>query len=261
MGVRLRLAAAREVDDQRAGPAVDAQEGPVRAGAAARCRAHDRRGGPERRHAPDAGPLSRDRNRAQGSGGPRNGAVQHAFGRAVARAARVGAVSGRRALGLLVRDQSAALRRSAGRAPGGILGAPEEELRPHRPRRAFRAERDDAPRPEAKGRRAVKPIELRQKILETVSKNGGHLASSLGAVELAMALVEVFDPETDRIVWDVGHQAYAWKILTGREKEFETLRRFGGLSGFPTPAESRADAAVAGHAGVALSVAEGLAAA
>ncbi len=98
-------------------------------------------------------------------------------------------------------------------------------------------------------------------ILETVSKNGGHLASSLGAVEIAMALAEVFDPETDRIVWDVGHQAYAWKILTGRADEFGTLRKMGGVSGFPNPAESKADAAVAGHAGVALSVAEGLAAA
>ena len=59
-------------------------------------------------------------------------------------------------------------------------------------------------------------LEVRQRILETVSKNGGHLASSLGAVEIAMALREVFDPERDRVVWDVGHQAYAWKLLTGR---------------------------------------------
>ena len=107
----------------------------------------------------------------------------------------------------------------------------------------------------------MKPIELRHRILETVSKNGGHLASSLGAVEIAMALAEVFDPETDRIVWDVGHQAYAWKILTGRDGDFGTLRKMDGISGFPNPAESKADAAVAGHAGVALSVAEGLAAA
>jgi len=107
----------------------------------------------------------------------------------------------------------------------------------------------------------VKAIDVRQRILETVSKNGGHLASSLGAVEIAMALAEVFDPERDRVVWDVGHQAYAWKILTGRDGAFATLRRMGGLSGFPNPAESKADAAVAGHAGVALSVAEGLAAA
>ena len=107
----------------------------------------------------------------------------------------------------------------------------------------------------------MKAIEVRNKILETVSKNGGHLASSLGAVEIAMALREVFDPEHDRIVWDVGHQAYAWKLLTGREDRFATLRKMGGLSGFPNPTESKADAAVAGHAGVALSVAEGLAAA
>lgn len=102
---------------------------------------------------------------------------------------------------------------------------------------------------------------IRRRIIETVSANGGHLASSLGAVEIAMALAEVFDPARDRIVWDVGHQAYAWKILTGRDAAFGTLRRFGGLSGFPNPAESPCDAAVAGHAGVALSVAEGYAAA
>ena len=101
---------------------------------------------------------------------------------------------------------------------------------------------------------------IRAKILETVSENGGHLASSLGAVEIAMALAEVFDPASDRIVWDVGHQAYAWKILTGRGGSFSTLRRFGGISGFPSPAESPCDTAVAGHAGVAISVAEGYAA-
>ena len=106
------------------------------------------------------------------------------------------------------------------------------------------------------------PQEIRTRILETVSRNGGHLASSLGAVELAMALHETFDARKDRIVWDVGHQAYAWKILTeeGR-KPFSTLRQFGGLAPFPNPAESVADAAVAGHAGVSVSVAAGLAAA
>ena len=103
--------------------------------------------------------------------------------------------------------------------------------------------------------------ELRRRILDVTLANGGHLASSLGAVEIALALSEVFDPMRDRIVWDVGHQAYAWKILTGRDGRFGTLRRFGGLSGFPNPSESPADAAVAGHAGVAISVAEGLAAA
>jgi len=107
----------------------------------------------------------------------------------------------------------------------------------------------------------MEPIDVRQRILETVSRNGGHLASSLGAVEIAMALVKVFDPERDRVVWDVGHQSYAWKLLTGRDDKFATLRKMDGLSGFPNPAESKADAAIAGHAGVALSVAEGLAAA
>ena len=99
--------------------------------------------------------------------------------------------------------------------------------------------------------------EIREKIIDAVSRNGGHLASSLGAVELAMALAETFDPVEDRIVWDVGHQAYAWKILTGRSGAFGTLRTFGGLSGFPLPSESPADAAVGGHAGVALSVRRG----
>ncbi len=104
-------------------------------------------------------------------------------------------------------------------------------------------------------------LEIRNCILETVSRNGGHLASSLGAVELSMALHEVFDPVRDRIVWDVGHQSYAWKILTGRADSFASLRKLGGISGFPNPAESASDAAIAGHAGVALSVAEGMAAA
>ena len=103
--------------------------------------------------------------------------------------------------------------------------------------------------------------EIRKRILDVTLANGGHLASSLGAVEIAMALAEVFDSVRDRIVWDVGHQAYAWKILTGRNGDFGTLRRLDGLSGFPNPRESAADAAVAGHAGVAISVAEGLAAA
>ena len=103
--------------------------------------------------------------------------------------------------------------------------------------------------------------EIRERIIDCVSKNGGHLASSLGAVEIAMALSEVFDPLRDRVVWDVGHQAYAWKILTGRCDSFETLRLIDGVSPFPTPLESAADAAVSGHAGVAISVAEGLASA
>ena len=101
--------------------------------------------------------------------------------------------------------------------------------------------------------------ELRRIICEVTLENGGHLASSLGAVEIAMALADVFDPVRDRVVWDVGHQAYAWKILTLGEEAFRTLRRFNGISGFQNPAESPAAAAVSGHAGAALSVAEGLA--
>ena len=103
--------------------------------------------------------------------------------------------------------------------------------------------------------------EIRARILDVVQRNGGHLASSLGAVEISMALADVFDPEKDRVVWDVGHQAYAWKILTGRNDSFGTLRQMGGVGPFPNPAESAADAAVAGHAGVSISVAAGLAAA
>ena len=106
--------------------------------------------------------------------------------------------------------------------------------------------------------------EIRERILDVVGQNGGHLSSSLGAVEIAMALAEVFDSLKDRVVWDVGHQAYAWKILTEASrggKSFDTIRKLDGLSPFPNPAESAADAAVAGHAGVSLSVAAGLAAA
>ena len=106
------------------------------------------------------------------------------------------------------------------------------------------------------------PQEIRERILDVVGQNGGHLSSSLGAVEIALALAEVFDPERDRVVWDVGHQAYAWKILTDRGgRDFTTLRKLDGVSPFPNPAESAADAAVAGHAGVSISVAAGLAAA
>ena len=105
------------------------------------------------------------------------------------------------------------------------------------------------------------PAAIRARILEVVAKTGGHLASSLGAVEIACALDAVFDAHRDRVVWDVGHQAYAWKILTGRDDRFDTLRQLDGVAPFPTPLESDADAAVAGHAGSALSVALGFAAA
>ena len=75
--------------------------------------------------------------------------------------------------------------------------------------------------------------EIREKIIEIVSRNGGHLASSLGAVELTLAIHYVFDTPRDKVIWDVGHQAYAHKIITGRKNLFHTLRTKGGISGFP----------------------------
>ncbi len=101
--------------------------------------------------------------------------------------------------------------------------------------------------------------ELRTVILETVSRTGGHLASNLGTVELTIALLRVFTPPADKIIWDVGHQTYSWKLLTGRHDRFDTLRQRNGLSGFPKPEESVFDAFVAGHAGTALSAALGMA--
>ena len=80
--------------------------------------------------------------------------------------------------------------------------------------------------------------EIREKIISTVAKTGGHLAPSLGVVELTIALHYVFDCPRDKIVWDVGHQAYAHKLLTGRQDRFHTLRQHGGLSGFPKRGES-----------------------
>lgn len=103
--------------------------------------------------------------------------------------------------------------------------------------------------------------ELRGFILETVSEVGGHLASSLGAVELTIALHYVYNAPDDKIIWDVGHQAYAHKILTGRKNEFRTLRQFGGISGFPRPAESEFDAFGVGHSSTSISAALGMAAA
>ena len=100
---------------------------------------------------------------------------------------------------------------------------------------------------------------LRHRLVETVSRNGGHLASNLGAVELTVALHRVFTPERDRIVFDVGHQCYCHKLLTGRDALMDTLRTFGGLSGFPKPAESVCDAFVVGHASTAVSAAVGMA--
>lgn len=100
---------------------------------------------------------------------------------------------------------------------------------------------------------------LRQKLLNTVSVTGGHLASNLGAVEILVAIHRVYDTARDRLVFDVGHQCYVHKILTGREDAMPTLRSFGGLSGFPRPDESVHDAFIAGHASNSVSVAVGMA--
>lgn len=101
--------------------------------------------------------------------------------------------------------------------------------------------------------------EIRTLIIDTVSRTGGHLAPNLGVVELTMALLRVFDPPRDKILWDVGHQSYAYKILTGRRDRFATLRQHGGISGFQSRSESPYDAFGAGHSGTALSAALGMA--
>lgn len=102
-------------------------------------------------------------------------------------------------------------------------------------------------------------LELRDKILNTVSSNGGHLASNLGAVELTVALLSVFDYKQDKIVFDVGHQAYSYKLLTGRFDRFNTLRQKDGISGFPRISESPYDAFDTGHSSTSISAAMGIA--
>ncbi len=101
--------------------------------------------------------------------------------------------------------------------------------------------------------------EIRALIINTVSMTGGHLSSNLGTVELAIALLRVFTPPQDKLIWDVSHQAYAYKILTGRRDVFSTLRQTDGISGFLSRNESKYDAFGAGHAGTALSAALGMA--
>ena len=101
--------------------------------------------------------------------------------------------------------------------------------------------------------------ELRAFLVERVSVTGGHLASNLGAVELTVAIHRVFDTQEDRLVFDVGHQCYVHKALTGRQELFSTLRQLDGLSGFPKPYESPHDAFIAGHASNSVSVALGMA--
>ena len=101
--------------------------------------------------------------------------------------------------------------------------------------------------------------EIREFLVANVSQTGGHLASNLGAVELTVAIETVYNTMEDRLVFDVGHQSYVHKLLTGRRADFSSLRKFGGISGFPKPSESPADAFVAGHASSSVSIALGMA--
>ena len=101
--------------------------------------------------------------------------------------------------------------------------------------------------------------EIREFLIDSVSKTGGHLASNLGVVELSVALETVYNTNIDRLVFDVGHQSYVHKLLTGRQADFAHLRQFGGIAGFPKPSESNSDAFVAGHASSSISIALGMA--
>ena len=108
------------------------------------------------------------------------------------------------------------------------------------------------------GERETLCAEIRSFLVSNVSRTGGHLASNLGVVELAVAIETVFNTMEDRLVFDVGHQSYVHKLLTGRQADFEHLRQFGGISGFPKPHESETDAFVAGHASSSVSIALGM---
>ncbi len=101
--------------------------------------------------------------------------------------------------------------------------------------------------------------DIREEIIDVTSQNGGHVASSLGVVELTIAMHSVFDLPKDKIIWDVGHQCYAHKILTGRREEFKTIRKFGGIAGFPKTCESEYDSFNTGHSSTSISVATGMA--
>ena len=101
-------------------------------------------------------------------------------------------------------------------------------------------------------------IQIREFLIDEVSNTGGHLASNLGAVEITVAIHSVFDPVKDKIIWDVGHQSYVHKILTGRGKYFNTLRQYKGLSGFPKVSESSSDVFDTGHSSNSLSIATGM---
>jgi 1-deoxy-D-xylulose-5-phosphate synthase len=100
--------------------------------------------------------------------------------------------------------------------------------------------------------------DLRNLILEVVSKNGGHLASNLGVIELTIALHSIFNVAEDKIIWDVGHQVYAHKILTGRKEKINTLRNLGGIAGFPKISESEMDGFDTGHSSTSISVGLGM---
>ena len=101
--------------------------------------------------------------------------------------------------------------------------------------------------------------QIREFLIDRVSKTGGHLASNLGTVELSVALETVYDTRNDRLIFDVGHQSYVHKMLTGRQADFDRLRQFGGMAGFPKPSESVTDSFVAGHASSSVSIALGMA--
>ncbi len=101
--------------------------------------------------------------------------------------------------------------------------------------------------------------EIRSFLIEKVSKTGGHLASNLGVVELTLSLYNIFDLDKDKLIWDVGHQSYVHKILTGRKDKFDTLRNFGGLSGFPKKEESKYDVFESGHSSTSISAGAGIA--
>lgn len=101
--------------------------------------------------------------------------------------------------------------------------------------------------------------DIRELIIDTVSKNGGHLASNLGVVELTIAIHSIFDCPKDKVIWDVGHQSYVHKILTGRKDKMPTLRKFGGMAGFPKASESEYDSFDTGHSSTSISAGLGMA--
>ena len=101
--------------------------------------------------------------------------------------------------------------------------------------------------------------EIRNLLIDVTSKNGGHLASNLGIVELTIAIHSKFNTPVDKIVWDVGHQCYVHKIITGRREEFQNIRKLGGISGFPKISESKFDCFNTGHSSTSISVATGMA--